>query len=598
MAVRYSNPKLGGHIRLEVDDVSSIKHLPHEEEKQNELQKISLSLRVLKRFPHLPAVLLMVYSVPMTALFALIAVAVNIPFSDNPCAKSPEFSEKTVILSTATLLIQNVLIFLAFPISGWLADTKFGRYRIIYASMWCQWLGMILLVLSALLSLYPDPCSGFLYYIGKYIFSILSLVCFSLSVSGFFPNILAFTMDQLEAASSSSLSRYVRWFTWSIFVGLLLGNILAVINFFQPDAVNDNLPVISVVLLGAFSLPAIALSFTDSLYTKPLPNKKIINPYGVLFGVVLFAYKHKIPVKRSAMTYWEEDLPKRVDLAKDKYGGPYTTENVEDVKTFLRILLLMLALCVYYVPYAGPVFEGIPFVNHLMQLSSSSQYKQWFLPSIAALVPIIGIPILELIILPLYPKFEYFSFKPLRWILLGMVMMFFSNFSYLLIDVLAHYFEGNDACFLQFVVTNSTESIPFQWVVIPTFFWGLSDLLVGPSIFCFLCCQAPYNMRGMILGLFLLLQRGSVFSGIVIAIIFTVAKFNFPVSCGFWYWLTLTILSGVAVVVFALAVKSYKLREREEVVNYQGIIESIYERELQLKAKKNKSRKSKSMSLN
>ena len=53
-----------------------------------------------------------------------------------------------------------------------------------------------------------------------------------------------------------------------------------------------------------------------------------------------FAAKHKAPVNRSALTYWEEDIPSRVDLGKSKYGGPFTTEQVEDVKTFLKLLVV------------------------------------------------------------------------------------------------------------------------------------------------------------------------------------------------------------------------------------------------------------------
>ncbi len=49
-----------------------------------------------------------------------------------------------------------------------------------------------------------------------------------------------------------------------------------------------------------------------------------------IYRVLKFAAK---PLNRSALTYWEEDVPSRMDLGKSKYGGPFTTEQVEDVKT-------------------------------------------------------------------------------------------------------------------------------------------------------------------------------------------------------------------------------------------------------------------------
>ena len=42
------------------------------------------------------------------------------------------------------------------------------------------------------------------------------------------------------------------------------------------------------------------------------------------------------------LSYWEDDPPSRMDFGKIKYGGPFTTEQVEDVKTFIKILGLTL----------------------------------------------------------------------------------------------------------------------------------------------------------------------------------------------------------------------------------------------------------------
>ena len=40
------------------------------------------------------------------------------------------------------------------------------------------------------------------------------------------------------------------------------------------------------------------------------------------------------------------DIPPRIDLGKSKYGGPFTTEQVEDVKTVLRLLAITLPFSV------------------------------------------------------------------------------------------------------------------------------------------------------------------------------------------------------------------------------------------------------------
>ena len=57
------------------------------------------------------------------------------------------------------------------------------------------------------------------------------------------------------------------------------------------------------------------------------------------YSVVRYAIKHKHPECRSTFTYCEDEPPSRMDFGKSKYGGPCTTEQVEDVKTFLRLII-------------------------------------------------------------------------------------------------------------------------------------------------------------------------------------------------------------------------------------------------------------------
>ena len=68
------------------------------------------------------------------------------------------------------------------------------------------------------------------------------------------------------------------------------------------------------------------------------------NPYHLIYRVLKFAKEHKCPVQHSAFTYWENEIPSRIDLGKRKYGGPFTTEEVEDVRTFLCLFKLLLSL--------------------------------------------------------------------------------------------------------------------------------------------------------------------------------------------------------------------------------------------------------------
>ena len=52
-----------------------------------------------------------------------------------------------------------------------------------------------------------------------------------------------------------------------------------------------------------------------------------------------------------ALTYWEEVEPSCINLGKEKYGGPFLEKDVESVKTFLRLLPIVLVINMIQLPY-------------------------------------------------------------------------------------------------------------------------------------------------------------------------------------------------------------------------------------------------------
>ena len=70
----------------------------------------------------------------------------------------------------------------------------------------------------------------------------------------------------------------------------------------------------------------------------------MVNSIKDMFKVLHYSWCHKCPERRSAFTYWENQIPSRINLGKEKYGGPFTNEQVEDVKCTIRLLLLIISL--------------------------------------------------------------------------------------------------------------------------------------------------------------------------------------------------------------------------------------------------------------
>ena len=107
-----------------------------------------------------------------------------------------------------------------------------------------------------------------------------------------------------------------------------------------------------VTQIGEYVLPPVCMAIVCCSMFIVAPKYMIIEPKSpqslkTIYQVLKFVAEHKAPLNRSAFTYWEEDVPSRLDLGKSRYGGPFTTEQVEDVKTFFKILIVHLPLLIF-----------------------------------------------------------------------------------------------------------------------------------------------------------------------------------------------------------------------------------------------------------
>ena len=61
--------------------------------------------------------------------------------------------------------------------------------------------------------------------------------------------------------------------------------------------------------------------------------------------------------------------------------------------------------------------------------------------------------------------------------------------------------------------------------------------------------------------------------------LFSAAFVEVP-NCSIWFWLFLTIVGIAIVPVYAIIAIKYRKREREEIINYRAMIESVIERDI------------------
>lgn len=239
---------------------------------------------------------------------------------------------------TFTLALPQML----YPIAGWLADAYFGRYRTIHASLWFMWVGFLLLFISVSAELaHPD---GWVRSLAFYFVFPIAALCINCGLAGFHANIIPFGLDQMPSASAKEISAFVHWYYWTRAIGT--GIIIGILSCTTLDQYID-----LTQSLVELVCTTVALELFYHLKEWMIIEPQSENPFRTVYGVLRFAAKHKNPVNRSALTYWEQKLPSRINLAKDKYGGPYSSESVENVKSFLNISMVLLALGGYIVVY-------------------------------------------------------------------------------------------------------------------------------------------------------------------------------------------------------------------------------------------------------
>ena len=244
------------------------------------------------------------------------------------------------------LFLQNCASRMFYPISGFLADVYIGRYRMIRLSSILLWVGYALITISFVLEdqikqLQAPHRAGALIIIIRSIAFLL----ISAGGGGFDATIIPFGVDQLQGASSSEISSYFYVFYFGRNLAMVCGIVVycfvsfGTLSYGVQEAYYPLQPLVSMVVLTVGIVLNLCL---NHWYFK---DKQRDNPVKLVLKVLCYAavVKRKIPQYRKAFRYGEEKKP-RIDLAKVQYDGKFSSENVEDVKTFCRICLLMISL--------------------------------------------------------------------------------------------------------------------------------------------------------------------------------------------------------------------------------------------------------------
>ena len=510
------------------------------------------------------------------------------------------------LFSRITGLTAQGLLFLLYPLLGHLTDVYLTRYRSLKLSYGLIIFGfcvaIVYIVIDIALLIYEDNDRK----TGTAVLLIGSIVYIA-GIGLFQANSIQFGLDQLLEAPTPKLIAFIHWYYWAQNVSKLVVFYSFTSDFalFSNYRVNQILSGklkeilnIALCILSIIAVTAVLIKFYTAKKHFYI-QKPGLNPFKNMYKVLKYSWNHKVPEHRSAFTYWEEDIPHRIDLGKNKYGGPFTNEEVEDTKTFLRILPLL--LCLFGCHLAG---DGYSAPEHLQRTSCPSLPVLLLIVfnplHMSTLVAVVGIPLYRQVIVKVIPRLKSVRMLTKMWI--GLYLSLLQVVLYIIVVVnhdtsywqqhhtfisrqSENHYSPSSQCYIIRTGCNTHDHSnkscqqyndpvdnTYLWFIIPQLLNGLSSLLVSMTVLEFICAQAPRTTQGLLIGLWYATFSIRYF---VVGILDNriIERRSWLIYEGMKGFLIM-----VSLVLFSCGSRHYRYRQRDEIVNVQGMIEDTHDK--------------------
>ena len=488
------------------------------------------------------------------------------------------------------IYILNGLPLCLYPLAGMLADNKYGRYKTIMGSLYLL-LGIatVCSVTSAVIVplFHVKEISATDGYIATIVFFLLS----SPGSIGFFANHLPFGLDQLYEAPGDHQSLFIHWLIWFTYLGILINSVSWSLYTISPTHLIGISTRVAIPILATCCL-AFTLFIARRNWRWFLADSAKISPYKLVYQVTKFAREHKAPLQRSAFTYCEEGVPTGLDLGKDKYGGPFSTEQVEDVKVFYGILKILFCAAFFFFTDIAANPNLYIFARHAIWKNSTTanpinesttDYLQDYLIRDGLMTPLLIVLCLPPYICFLRPLIIHNRLGMMKRIGLAMILQLFSIALTLAMDTYFHYKTGSKECMFQ-LFKESSDNMPdedlkflnVKILIIQRSLVAFSYMFFQIAIFEFICSQSPRSMVGMLFGMgFAIRGINNVIGSVIIYPLHALSKY-LTYHCGLLYYLFNILVGLTALLLFVCTARKYKKRTRDEHCDYYRYAEDYF----------------------
>ena len=486
-------------------------------------------------------------------------------------------STKFIVNYSYVLYAAIGLHYIFYPLLGLLGE-KWMRYKVVLFGIILIFVGYFIAI-ATLVTLY------FLHLNGIAVVGI----CLVLSFPYFFgygifqANIIQFGTDQLQFAPSQKLSTFVYWVLYMNY--FLIALVLIMASIINSLVYKNTIYFTFIGIFGSGILITIiaVLSFFCFKHHLIIERAQNNNPVKLIWRVIRYAWTHKQPVRRSAFTYGEP-VPSRLELGKERYGGPFTTVQVEDVKSFLYLLSIVLGTFGYgFLDTESNIADQYLTLLQTDGLNSFLESLLLKYPlAVPYLVVALAVPFYQFIIVPF---FSHCIPSMLKRMWIGLMSLLVESImtaliSYFMTRDIRNALSINDLCL---TITNNITfinelqpdelTLPFYIMAVPQFFVGVSILLVHFTTFEFILAQGPRIMQGLLIGIWFM--HNSIY-----CVHLTLT--NSQYGCYWEYYAVKTGVVFISVIVYTIAAYKYKYRQRNELsdVNERVIITEYTERQL------------------
>lgn len=453
---------------------------------------------------------------------------------------------------------------LLYPIGGWLADARLGRYKTVRYSMWMMWTCTLVITLGEVLRYLSVTYEN---HIRVWVFRA-TCVIMATAFAGFQSNIVQLGIDQLIDASSDEITSFIFWYLLTMYIGALC------MNFATECIAYINSMFCIQTLYLTFSLTlGLCLDFFGQqwLFKESVIRKSI----GNILKVTRYVMKNR--KRRYDFVSSDDELPSQFDVAKYQYGGPFTATQVNNVRRFLWMLAI-LTTCVTFFGALMPV----DYARQKVQLRWSRYsdvngmigcYQKLILHNEDSIFIVFLCLSYEFLIRPFFYKCLP-NGSIVRKFVVGTVLFLLWIVSLLTIEVVAYSKE--------MVLSNSSQILDNEcifngdapkvkidriWLVIPDIFGGLSRFVLLIAAVEFICAQAPSTLKGLMFGTAYAIFGLStiIHASIGIPFLFNLHKFDWrPLSCGIWYFFLEGGITVCVLIVIVILVRLYRNFTRKQ----------------------------------